>query len=311
LKQQWQTLYDTLIENLKGSKWVSELLITGLLAEGHVLIQGGPGMGKTSLAKVLALSVGCPFTRIQFTPDLLPADILGYSIYNQSSAEFVFHRGPIFSNIVLVDEINRASPRTQSALLESMNERQVSIDGHTHSLELPFFVVATQNHLASAGTFPLPDSQLDRFLISFDMPFPAAESQIDILELHAEGSPLQKLSPVMTKEQLIESQERVRHIPVSRNLMKYIVMLCKAVESTAEFVGGVSPRAQIGLMRAAQAQAYLMGDKAAYPDHIKPVLPHVFRHRLEIKRGGRDSLHRIETILAEIVGSTPVPVGKC
>jgi MoxR-like ATPase len=184
-----EKLYENLTTKVLGVELASELVLTALLAEGHVLIQGAPGMGKTSLARIVAESIEAEFRRIQFTPDLLPSEILGFNIYDQGERQFVFHKGPIFGNVILADEINRASPRTQSALLESMNETQVTIDGYTYQLEKPFFVIATENHLSSVGTFPLPDSQLDRFVISFDLQHPGHDTSVEILDIHARGVP--------------------------------------------------------------------------------------------------------------------------
>ncbi len=311
MTQEWQRLYDNLTANLKGSERASVLMLIGLLAEGHVLIQGPPGTGKTSLAKTLAQSIHCPFCRIQFTPDLLPADILGYSIYDQAKGEFVFHRGPIFNSIILADEINRASPRTQSALLEAMNETQASIDGTTYVLEPPFIVVATQNQLASVGTFPLPDSQLDRFLISFDMPAPNAKTQLAILDLHSAGKPEDNLASVMTRDEVLAGQETVREVGVSPRIMEYIVALCEAVRSHRDFVAGPSPRAEIAMMRAAQACAYLENRDAVFPEDVKHVMPNVLRHRLELRTGADRSMARAAGVLKGILATTEVPVGAC
>jgi len=311
MTHEWQRLYDNLTANLKGSEKASVLMLIGLLAEGHILIQGPPGTGKTSLAKALAQSVHCPFSRVQFTPDLLPADILGYSIYDQAKGEFVFHRGPIFNSIILADEINRASPRTQSALLEAMNEKQASIDGTTYALETPFIVVATQNQLASVGTFPLPDSQLDRFLLSFDMPSPDAETQLAILDLHSAESPEENVTVAMTREDVIAGQRAVRTTSVSSRIMEYIVALCEAIRSHRDFVAGPSPRAEIALMRASQACAFLESRDAVFPEDIKHVMPNVLRHRLELRTGADRSMGRVAEVLKGILATTEVPVGAC
>ncbi len=301
-------LHQNLTAHLLGSEEVSLFLITGLLAEGHVLIQGPPGVGKTSMAKTLAGSVQSVFKRIQFTSDLLPADILGYTVYDQRNSEFVFYSGPIFSHIVLADEINRASPRVQSALLECMSERQVSVDGATRPLERPFFVVATENDMASAGTFPLPDSQLDRFLLSFQMEAPAPEVQLRILELHAAEPKRIAVQPVMSRDELLAAMKTVRNVRIDPNIMHYIVLLSETVRDCGEFTGGPSPRACIALMHAAQALAYLNGRNAVYPDEIKKIMPYVFRHRLILK--GRAGMHmqRVENLLREILDATPVPM---
>jgi MoxR-like ATPase len=304
-----QPLYDNLTSNLLGSERSAELLITGLLAEGHVLIQGAPGLGKTTLAKILAQSLDCEFRRIQFTPDLLPADILGYTIYDQSESAFVFHRGPVFSHIILADEINRASPRIQSALLESMNESQVSVDGVTYELEKPFCVIATQNHLNSAGTFPLPEPQLDRFLLSFNMDFPDADTQVDVLAYHADGRSEASISPVMSRETLTSLIRMVKEMYISRDIMSYIVSLCEATRDHPELLTGASPRASIALMNAARANACFHGHSGVYPDDVKRVMPYVFRHRLSGRSSSIDHSQQVENLLCEILDETPVPVG--
>ena len=303
------SVYQNLTSHLLGSETASELLMTGLLADGHVLIQGAPGMGKTSLAKVVALSIQSTFRRIQFTPDLLPSEITGYNVYDQSSGEFAFHKGPVFSNVILADEINRASPRTQSALLEAMNEAQVSVDGKTYQLSKPFFVIATENHLSSTGTFPLPDSQLDRFLLSFDMPAPSAETQVDILALHTNGRQTKEIPAVLAEEQVVDIQADVHRIHVSRNVMEYVVNLCNAMESCRDLVTGPSTRASIALMSAAKAQAYLCDRDSVYPDDVKRVFPYVFRHRMVLKSGGGRNDLRVTKILGEILSSTSIPMG--
>jgi MoxR-like ATPase len=302
-------LFDVLTSHLLGAETAAELLITGLLADGHVLIQGGPGLGKTTLARTLAESLDCGFKRIQFTPDLLPADILGYNLFDQRSGEFLFHKGPIFSNMILADEINRASPRVQSALLEAMHERQVSVDGETYELQAPFFVVATQNHLSSAGTFPLPDSQLDRFTLSFTMPTPDAEVQLNILAFHAGDGPRQEVVPILQQQELNEMIEEVRTVHVAGSVMEYIVTLCAATTAHEAMTVPPSPRAQISIMNAARAQSYIHGRDAVYPDDVKKVMPYALRHRLRPKGVHERASHRMDQILREILDRTPVPVG--
>ncbi len=302
-------LYRNLTDHLLGSEQSAELLITGLLADGHILIQGAPGLGKTTLAKVLADSLTCVFRRVQFTPDLLPADILGYTIYDQSDGEFIFHPGPIFGNIILADEINRASPRIQSALLESMSETQVSVDGVTHALEKPFCVIATQNHLSSAGTFPLPEPQLDRFLLSFEMVIPDSDTQLEILAYHADGRSTAPVSPVMGRDDLLSMIESVKNMYISRDIMAYIVSLCDATHEHREFTSGASPRAAIALMNAARANACFHGHDGVYPDDVKRVMPYTLRHRLGGRHASGGNTRHIEEVLAEILDSTPVPVG--
>jgi len=302
-----QAVFDNLTSAVLGADLAAELLLTGLLADGHVLIQGAPGMGKTSIAKALAASIDCPFTRIQFTPDLLPSDVLGYSIYDQSAGSFVFHRGPLFGNIILADEINRTSPRTQSAFLEAMSERQISVDGTTYSLERPFFVVATENHLSSAGAFPLPDSQLDRFLLSFEMPAPDLATQARIVALHANGEPGAAIRAGMKREDLLRCQDEVRGVRISDNVAEYVARLCQAVREAKEFVCGASSRAAIALMQAARVQAYLDGRSAVYPDDVKRTMPCCFRHRLTLKVEAGQSMEHVHNRLLELLDDVPVP----
>ena len=309
MRTELRPLYANLTSNLLGSETSSTLLLTGLLAEGHVLIQGSPGTGKTSLARAVARSIDAHFRRIQFTPDLLPTEIVGYTIYDQATSEFVFHRGPVFANVILADEINRASPRTQSALLEAMNESQVTVDGTTHLLEKPFFVIATENHLSSVGTFPLPDSQLDRFLVSFDMPLPEKDRRTDILEFHSEGNNLKEIEPCMTGHELHQLQQAAMSTHIERNVLEYIGDVCTAIGANPEFASGPSTRAAIGLMRAAKASAYLDEADAVYPDHVKQVTPNVFRHRLVLKSSASRGTEKIESILRDIVDNISVPMG--
>lgn len=302
-------LFRNMSSQLVGADRAIALLITGLLAHGHVLIQGAPGLGKTSLAKALARAVQCRFRRIQFTPDLLPSDILGCTVYDAAGSRFVFHRGPVFGHMILADEINRASPRVQSALLEAMSERQVTVDGSTHELEEPFFVVATENNQGSAGTFPLPDSQLDRFLLSFEMDGPTHETLVRILDLHATDSADRKEDHVMTRDDLLALSAEVRSLHIGRNVMEYMASLCDGIGTRQEFRAPPSPRASIGLMAAARAWAFINGRNAVYPDDVKELFGSVFRHRLQLKGAAARPLERIEGILDEVLESTPVPMG--
>lgn len=305
-----ESLYDNLTTHLLGCENAAALLITGMLANGHVLIQGSPGVGKTSLATTMAESLDCEFRRIQFTPDLLPSDIIGYTIYEQSSSSFAFHKGPIFGNIIVADEINRASPRTQSALLEAMNEHQVSVDGSTHRLEAPFFVVATENHLTAAGTFPLPDSQLDRFLLSFRMETPSPEVLKRVLDFHTSRGAFEKSPAVLSKEEIVAIQREVRNIHVSENIQKYIVEICNNTAKHKAVDSGPSPRAAIALMNAGKAYAYISNRSAVHPDDIKKIIANVFRHRLSLRHTrGQDSDHA-ERIIHEIVEMSSVPIDE-
>lgn len=264
-----------------GSEEAGNLLLTALLAKGHALIEGAPGVGKTSLAQTLANGIGGTFKRIQFTPDLLPSDILGYHLYKQHNGDFEFVKGPVFSNLLLADEINRTSPRVQSALLEAMNEGQVSIDGATRDLEQPFLVVATQNVTSSTGTFALPEPQLDRFLLSIPMSLPDVETQQAILDAHVAGEFISEgRDPLLSPEAIRSLQREAASLTVSSELNAYIIRLCEAVRRAAGGRHTVSVRASLAMMRAAQAAAFLDGQQAVHPDHVQTVFAHVLRHRL-------------------------------
>ncbi len=297
------TLQERLSTAVLGAEEASKLLLTALLARGHALIEGAPGVGKTSLAQTLANGMGGTFKRIQFTPDLLPSDILGYNLYKQHNGDFEFVAGPVFANLLLADEINRTSPRVQSALLESMNEGQVTIDGVTRELEKPFLVVATQNVTSSTGTFPLPEPQLDRFLLSIPMSLPDAETQRSILDAHAAGE-INGTSrdPLLDTNEIMSLQKQARDLPIAENLNDYIISLCETVRRAAGGSHTVSVRASIALMRAAQANAFLDEQKAVHPDHVQLVFPHVMRHRLLPDDGSSP-----EPILQAALKETPVP----
>ena len=307
VKDSFIELQKRLQSQVLGSEDASRLLVTALLAGGHVLIQGAPGIGKTSLAKVLAQSISGKFSRIQFTPDLLPSDILGYSIYDQSKSEFRFIEGPVFSNILLADEINRTSPRIQSALLESMNERQVSIDGVTRRLEQPFMVIATQNTLYATGTYPLPEPQLDRFLMSINMSLPDAKTQGEMLQLHASGGGDVQQSPMLTSEEVRNAQKQVHQLPVHERICAYIADLCEAARNREGVRSGLSARASIALMRAAQAAAFLEGNEAVYPDDVKNVARPVLFHRLATSDVQAGNMAGMITGLDEVLRLTPAP----
>ncbi len=290
-----------------GCERHAELLVTALLAQGHALIEGAPGMGKTSLARVMASSIHGDFKRIQFTPDLLPADVLGFSIYDQKTGDFRFHPGAVFCNILLADEINRTTPRVQSALLEAMNEQQVSIDGKTRQLPPPFFVIATQNHLHATGTFPLPESQVDRFLLSFEILRPDSDTQTKILRLHHGGDPTAEVQAVITKEEVVSAQKEVQNVHVADELLQYISALIDATHESRDFVMGASARAGLALMRASQATAFLAGRAAVYPDDIKEMAPYVLSHRLGLRSRSRRSGHNAGQAFAGILSSVAVP----
>ncbi|MBN1444360.1 MAG: MoxR family ATPase [Planctomycetes bacterium] len=283
------------------------MMITSLLARGHLLIEDAPGLGKTMLARSLAQSIQGRFRRIQFTPDLLPADVTGVSVFHPQSQLFEFMPGPVFTDILLADEINRTSPRTQSSLLEAMEERQVTVDGRTHELASSFFVVATQNPIELEGTYPLPEAQIDRFLMKLQLGYPAPEDEAQILEAQVKEHPVRRLKPVMTVEDLRELQDRVTDVRVSREIHAYIVSLAVGTRKHADVRWGASPRGSISLMRAAQALAFLQGLDFVTPDAVKAVAPHVLAHRLVLDPQREfTGLTRVG-VIRKILSQTPVP----
>jgi MoxR-like ATPase len=271
-----------LSEIVIGSEEASRLLLTALLGNGHVLIEGAPGIGKTMLAHTLAGSMGGVFKRVQFTPDLLPSDLLGYNLYRSATGGFEFIPGPVFSNCLLADEINRTSPRVQSALLESMNEGRVTIDGITRELPRPFIVIATQNDTHATGTFPLPEPQLDRFLLSLRMTLPDAGKQTEILLSHAAHGAAPETTPSfgLDGETIIALQKKAAELPVSLAVAQYITALCEALRRLAGSNESVSVRASLAILRAARANAFLESAPAVYPDHVQAIFPAVMRHRI-------------------------------
>ncbi len=285
-----------------------DVMIVALLAGGSVLIEDVPGVGKTTLAKALARSLDAKFCRIQFTPDLLPADILGSSIYNPVSGDFRFDPGPIFCNILLADEINRASPRTQSALLEAMNEGQATIEGHRRPLPQPFLVIATENPIEFHGTYPLPEAQLDRFLVRLALGYPAAQVEIDILKAHAHAEPLESIGPVLDLEQVREIQQEVTDVHVDDSILEYMVELVHATRHENRLQLGISTRGTLMLSRAAQARAYLESRDYVIPDDVLWVVPHVVPHRILPTAKTRYSGTSARQIVSDIVGRIRVPV---
>ena len=298
-------------ENIKqvivGKDLVIEHLLISLISSGHVLLEDVPGTGKTMLAKSLAKSLDCSFKRVQFTPDLLPSDLSGINYYNQKAGEFEFRPGPIFTNILLADEINRATPRTQSSLLECMEERQVTVDGQTRLLDQPFMVIATQNPVETQGTFPLPEAQLDRFLIKVDMGYPDTDEGIEILRRFKERNPLAEIGPVATKEEIIEAQQSYSKVYVSDDMLRYIVRIVEMTRQHGEVILGVSPRGSQALLKAAQVCAILRGRDFVSPDDIKEMARPVLGHRIILrnvmgKRGGQ-----LDAVIEQILKAVPVP----
>ena len=301
-----------IIENISrvviGKTDSLELLMVALLADGHVLLEDVPGVGKTLVTKCLAKSIKGSFKRIQFTPDLLPADVTGFNVYDQKSGQFKFQSGPVLTNILLADEINRAIPRTQSSLLESMEERQVSIDGQTIPLPKPFLVLATQNPIELEGTFPLPEAQLDRFLFKIRLGYPNKTEEIAILERFQKDDPLMTLEPVAGPEQLCQMQQQRKEIKISAAVREYITNIVAATRNHESLRFGSSPRGSLGLMRAAQGLAALRGRNYALPDDIKELLVPVLAHRIILSEEAKLSGENPEHILEEIISRISVPI---
>jgi MoxR-like ATPase len=305
------TLCKRIVDNISrvivGKLPSIELLMTGLIADGHVLLEDIPGLGKTLIAKSLAKSIGASFKRVQFTPDLLPADITGFNIYSQHSDEFIFQPGPVMTHVLLADEINRTIPRTQSSLLESMEERQVTVDGKTYPLPHPFFVMATQNPIELEGTFPLPEAQLDRFLLRIRLGYPNQNEEISILERFQEKDPFIELASVAEPKEISEMQQARKMIHISQPVKEYIVNITSATRKSPALRLGASPRGSLGLMKTAQALAALRGRDYVLPDDIKYLAVPVLAHRLILKE--EEELRGLtrETVLEEIINQTPIP----
>ncbi|GEN46234.1 AAA family ATPase [Alkalibacillus haloalkaliphilus] len=309
-----QTKVNELIENIErvmvGKRDAIELTIVALLAQGHVLLEDVPGVGKTMLVRALAKSVDLQFSRIQFTPDLLPSDVTGVSIYNQKEMKFEFQPGPIMGNIVLADEINRTSPKTQSALLESMEEKHITVDGVTMRLNDPFFVLATQNPIEYEGTYPLPEAQLDRFLLKLKMGYPVKQEEITMLDRTANVHPIDTLTPVMTRGELLEKQNEVRDVHVSDSVKKYIVEIVSNTRKNPLIQLGASPRASIALMKAAQAYAYIHGRDYTVPDDVKYMAPHVLSHRLLLTSEAKFEGKTDKQVLEDLIKKTMIPIER-
>jgi len=298
---------DNISHVIVGKRQSIELLLVALLADGHALLEDIPGLGKTLIAKSLAKSIGGSFKRAQFTPDLLPADVTGFNVYNQQTGQFTFQAGPVMANILLADEINRTIPRTQSSLLESMEERQVTVDSKTYLLPHPFFVMATQNPIELEGTFPLPEAQLDRFLLKIRLGYPEKDEEIAILERFQEKDPLIELEAVANPGQIVELQHARKRIRISHPVREYITNIVRATRSNTSLSLGASPRGSLGLMRASQALAKLRGREYVLPDDIKALAVPVLSHRLILKEEERLRGETPEHFLEEIIKQIPVP----
>ncbi|MCJ7678647.1 MAG: MoxR family ATPase [Anaerolineales bacterium] len=291
-----------------GKDDVIDLAMAAVVCEGHILMEDVPGIGKTTLARALAASLGCSFQRIQFTPDLLPSDVTGINWFNQKTQTFEFRPGPLMGQVVLADEINRATPRTQSALLEAMQERQVTVDGVTRPLPRPFLVLATQNPVELEGTFPLPEAQLDRFLLRLTIGYPSAQEEAEILERFGAGDPLLGLQAVTSPEEILAAQQARRSIRVEHSVRDYVIAIAAATRRHPEIALGASPRASLGIYQAAQAWAGIAGRDFVLPDDVKRIAPAVLIHRLMIAPQAQLRGQQLDDLVAGIIERVPVPV---
>ena len=300
---------ETVERVIVGKTDVVELALVALLCEGHILLEDVPGTGKTTLAKAIARSLGCSFRRIQFTPDLMPSDITGIHYFDQKNQEFAFREGPLIAQIVLADEINRATPRTQAALLEAMEERQLTVEGETTRLPRPFLVIATQNPVELEGTFPLPEAQLDRFLLRLNLGYPAEDDEDEILARQERQNPLDALQPVVDAERLVEMAAALQRLHVDPAVRRYAVRIVRETRNEAAFELGASPRASLALFRAARAFAAIRGRDFVLPDDVKALAPHVLPHRLILSTQTRLRGREIEDLIADVLDRVPVPIG--
>ncbi|CAM3987221.1 MoxR family ATPase [Cohnella lubricantis] len=307
IREQVDAITGQIAAAVVGKTEVVEQLLIALLASGHIILEDVPGTGKTLLAKSLSKTLRCSFKRVQFTADLLPSDITGIHFFNQQEGRFELRQGPVFTNILLADELNRATPRTQSSLLECMEERQVTIDGDTYKLESPFLVIATQNPIENHGTFPLPEAQLDRFMMRVSMGYPTLEEETEILRRFSVRDPLPTLQPVLDREQLAHLRSLVPQVTIEEDLLRYLLSIVAATRTHPEIGSGVSPRGSLQLVKAAQARALLRGRDFILPDDIKALAVPVLAHRIQLKDMFAAERGRSERLIESIVRETPVP----
>ncbi len=314
MRDQMNPAAERILHNIEkvmiGKRNVAELSLVALLAGGHVLLEDVPGVGKTMMVRALAKSVGANFRRIQFTPDLLPSDVTGVSIYNPKEMEFQFRPGPIMGHIILADEINRTSPKTQSALLEGMEESSVTIDGVTHRLEKPFFVMATQNPIEYEGTYPLPEAQLDRFLLKMKMGYPEVAEEMEVLNRAQKVPPIDELEPVIDLEELRELQQQIKEVHVNETIKRYIVDISNRTRTHSSVYLGASPRGSIALMKSAQAFAFMYGRDYVLPDDIQYLAPAVLSHRIILKSEAKFEGISAEEVVDRVIARVPVPVQR-
>ena len=293
-----------------GKRDTVQIALATLLSNGHLLIEDIPGVGKTTLARALSRAIGCEFKRIQFTPDMLPSDITGVSIFNQKTSEFEFRKGPLFTNVVLADEINRTTPKTQSALLECMEERQVTVEGATWKLKPPFFVIATQNNIELAGTYPLPEAQLDRFATRIHIGYPSRDDEMSVITSHRDAYMMENVEPAISAEEVVELQKRVREVHVEEDLRGYILDVVRASRVHPALMLGASPRGTLSLLHTSQALALIRGRKFVTPDDIKTMVEPALAHRLILRPERRIKGETAAGVLNEILQSVPVPLNE-